>query len=72
MGRLDRPTQATNLGLYAVLVVIPFLFFVIGLDRKRWETGYEWFRGGVKSDVVRIFVRWGVYWIGIVVGYAVE
>ena len=52
-----------------VLVVVPFLLFVLGLDSKRWEDHY-WFSDTGKADARRTWNRWAVYFIGGLLGYA--
>jgi hypothetical protein len=62
-------TRASVLLLYGAVVVVPFLLFVIGVDQKRWEDHY-WFSDAGKADSRQMWIRWGVYAVGLVVGYA--
>lgn len=59
-------TRATVISVYGAVFVAPFLFCVIGLDSKRWETDY-WFGDNGKADMRRIWVRWVAYAIGSLV-----
>jgi hypothetical protein len=66
--RAIRLTRATEIIVYAVVVVIPFLVCVIGVDPKRW-TGNYWFSQEGKTDQRRIWIRWASYFAGTMVGY---
>jgi hypothetical protein len=64
------PTRAIGLGAYAAFVLAPFLIFVIGWNRQRWDPDYDWFGAAAKADCLRVLIRWGVYWIGVLSVYA--
>jgi hypothetical protein len=62
-------TIATPLIAYAVVSIAPFLVFVIGFDRKRWDADY-WFSQEGKTDQRRMWIRWGAYFVGLIIGNA--
>jgi hypothetical protein len=63
-------TPATQLAIYAAFVFVPFLVFVVGWNRERWDPDYDWFGEAARAEHRRILVRWGVYWVGVVLAYA--
>jgi hypothetical protein len=73
LGRLDAnpSTMATPLIAYAVVSIAPFLVFVIGFDRRRWNVDANyWFSQEGKTDQRRTWMRWGAYFVGLIVGNA--
>ena len=64
------PTRAFELGAYAAFVLAPFLIFVIGWNRQRWDPAYDWWGTAAKADIRRMLIRWGVYWVGVLTAYA--
>jgi len=64
--RLSRPGE---LILYGAFVGVPFIFCVLGWDSKRWEDGY-WFTDRGKADIRRMWIRWGAYFLGGLISYA--
>jgi hypothetical protein len=61
--------QSSGLVGYGVFVVVPFMFCVIGMDPQRWEPNY-WFSDSGKADMRRMWIRWGVYFVGGMIGYS--
>jgi hypothetical protein len=61
--------RGTALIAYAIIVVVPFLVFVIGVDPKRWDGNY-WFSQDGKTDQRRTWIRWAAYFAGGLVGFA--
>jgi hypothetical protein len=55
--------------LYGLLVCVPFICCVLGLDTKRWAENY-WFTDTGKADLRQTWKRWVVYFIGGFLGYA--
>ena len=68
--RQVRLSQPSELVMYGVFVVVPFIFCVLGWDSKRWDDGY-WFTDGGKADMRRMWIRWGAYFIGGLISYAI-
>jgi hypothetical protein len=68
----ESPTRAAELAVYAAFVVAPFLIFVIGWNRRRWDPEYDWFGDAGKADSRQVFIRFGVYWVGVIVAYAIR
>jgi hypothetical protein len=65
-----RFTPPVNLVVYLTFFIAPFVFFVIGWDRRRWEQNYFFSQEG-KAESRRLFLRWIAYFLGnVIVRYA--
>jgi hypothetical protein len=62
-------TGATELAAYVGFFFTPFLLCVIGANFKRWDTGYDRFSPAAKADERGMWLRWGMYFVGIFAGY---
>jgi hypothetical protein len=62
-------TRSTELIAYAVIILAPFLVFVIGVDPKRWDENHRFSQEG-KMDQRQTWMRWAAYFVGAIVGYA--
>ena len=67
-----RPRPPIELTIYLTFVFVPFLIFVIGWNRDRWQPDYEWFGEAATAEYLRIALRWGAYWIGLVLASAMR
>jgi hypothetical protein len=64
------PSRASGLIGYAVVGLAPFVVFVIGFDRKRWDGTY-WFSQTGKTDHRRTWIRYAAYFVGLLLGNAI-
>ncbi len=63
--------MAIPLIAYSVVSLAPFLIFVVGFDRKRWDVDANyWFSQEGKTDQRQTWMRWAAYFVGLIVGNA--